>query len=123
MPEFANPYGMEVPRKLTDGELAQAIRVDLAGELEAIYLYEAHVLATDNEVAKKVLQDIADEEKEHMGELLTLLQYLQPTEADHYREGSGEVKEMLEDLGIDPTPTLKKLFGTDVEASDELAES
>ena len=52
-------------------------------------------------------------------ELLTLLQYLQPSEADHYREGSGEVKEMLEDLGIDPTPTLKKLFGTDVEASDE----
>lgn len=116
MPEFANPYGMKVPHTLSDGELAQAIRVDLAGELEAIYLYEAHVLATDNPVAKKVLQDIADEEKEHMGELLTLLEYLQPEEADHYREGSGEVKEMLEDLGIDPDPTLKKLFGTDVEA-------
>ncbi len=119
MPEFANPYGMEVPRKLTDSELAQAIRVDLAGELEAIYLYEAHVLATDDPVAKKVLADIADEEKEHMGELLTLLQYLEPTEADHYREGSGEVKEMLEDMGIDPTDTLKKLFGTNVEAGED----
>ncbi len=119
MPEFANPYGMEAPRKLTDGELAQAIRVDLGGELEAIYLYEAHVLATDNEVAKKVLADIADEEKEHMGELLTLLEYLVPEEADHYREGSGEVKDMMEDLGIDPDPTLKKLFGTDVKASDD----
>ena len=119
MPQFGDPFGMEVPRKLSNAELAQAIRLDLGGELEAIYLYDAHVQATDDPLARKVLADIRDEEKEHMGELLTLLQYLAPDEAGHYREGSGEVKEMMEDEGIDPTSTLRALFGTDVEAGDD----
>ena len=39
--------------KLTKKELAQAIRLDLAGELEAIYLYDAHAQATDDPVAKR----------------------------------------------------------------------
>jgi len=54
MPAFANPFQGNVDRKLTKEELIQAIRLDIAGELEAIYLYDAHVRATDNEMAKKV---------------------------------------------------------------------
>lgn len=100
MPSFANPYGGDVPRTMTNGELAQAIRLDLASELEAIFLYDAHVMATDDKVAKKVLADIRDEEKEHMGELLTLLQYLDPNEAGFYEEGAGEVADMIKELGI-----------------------
>lgn len=100
MPSFANPYGGDVPRTMTNGELSQAIRLDLASELEAIFLYDAHVMATDDKVAKKVLADIRDEEKEHMGELLTLLQYLDPNEAGFYEEGAGEVADMIKELGI-----------------------
>ena len=33
----------------------QALRLDIAGELEAIFLYEAHYLATDDPVARMVL--------------------------------------------------------------------
>lgn len=67
---------------------------------EAIYLYDAHVQATDDEVAKMVISDIRDEEKAHVGELMTLLRYLDPAEAEHFISGEGEVKEMLEGLGM-----------------------
>ena len=80
MPSFGDPFAANVERKMTKKELAQAIRLDLAGELEAIYLYDAHAQATDDPVAKKVLEDIRDEEKAHMGELTTLLRYLDPVE-------------------------------------------
>ena len=43
MPNFANPFQGNVNRKITNAELMQAIRLDIAGELEAIYLYESHI--------------------------------------------------------------------------------
>jgi rubrerythrin len=100
MPAFANPFQGNVDRKLTKDELIQAVRLDIAGELEAIYLYDAHVQATDNKVAKTVLADIRDEERAHVGELLTLLKTLDPTEVGRLASGEGEVNQMLEDLGI-----------------------
>ena len=51
MPNFANPFQGNVDRKLTNAELMQALRLDIAGELEAIFLYDAHYLATDDPVA------------------------------------------------------------------------
>ena len=48
MPNFANPFQGNVDRKLTNAELMQALRLDIAGELEAIFLYDAHYLATDD---------------------------------------------------------------------------
>jgi rubrerythrin len=101
MPNFANPFQGNVERKLTKEELIQAIRLDIAGELEAIYVYDAHVQATDNVIAKKVIADIRDEEKVHVGELMTLLRILDPEEAEHFISGEEEVREMLEELGIE----------------------
>ncbi len=100
MPAFANPFQGNVERKMTTEELIQAIRLDIAGELEAIYVYDAHVQATDNVVAKKIIADIRDEEKAHAGELMTLLRVLDPREAELFFEGEEEVREMLADLGI-----------------------
>jgi rubrerythrin len=97
---FANPFSGNVDRKLTKEELIQAVRLDIAGELEAIYLYDAHVQATDSEIAKKVLADIRDEEKAHIGELMTLLRTLDPKEAELFASGESEVREMLAELGL-----------------------
>jgi uncharacterized protein len=101
MPAFANPFQGNVPRKLTDDELVQAIRLDIAGELEAIYLYDAHVQATDNEAAKAVIADIRDEEKVHVGELIKLLSILAPEEAAYLASGATEVEELLKTIGND----------------------
>ncbi len=112
MPNFANPFTANVNRKMSKEELIQAIRLDIAGELEAIYLYDAHVQATDDEFAKKVIGDIRDEEKAHVGELMTLLRYLDPKEAEFFAGGESEVKEMMEDLGIKETPFPNATIGS-----------
>ncbi|NLJ31456.1 MAG: ubiquinone biosynthesis protein COQ7 [Clostridiales bacterium] len=95
MPAFANPFQGNVERKMTKEELIQAVRLNIAGELEAIYVYDAHVQATDNEYAKKVIADIRDEEKAHVGELMTLLKILDPQEAVSFASGEAEVEELL----------------------------
>jgi len=109
MAGFGNPFGANVPRKLTKDELIQAVRLNIAGELEAIYVYDAHIQATDDLVAKKIIGDIRDEEKAHVGELLTLLKYLDPKEAQFLNEGEEEVREMLEELNIklEPAPAAE----------------
>lgn len=112
MASFANPFTGNIPRKMTKAELIQAIRLNLAGELEAIFVYDAHVLATDDPVAKKVIADIRDEEKAHVGELLTLLSYLDPDEASHFAEGEEEVKAMLEQLNINAYSSSSKIAST-----------
>jgi len=95
MPEFVNPFSGVVPeRKMTHSELLRAIRLDLAAEEEAVHLYEAHADAADNELARKVLHDIADEERVHVGEFQRLLNILAPDEADLLAEGAAEVDEM-----------------------------
>ena len=102
MPDFPNPFSGNVDRKVNKEELVQALRVDIAGELEAMFLYDAHAQATDDPLVRKVLMDIRDEEKAHVGELMTLLRYLEPNWSDFLAEGEGEVLEVMEEFGITP---------------------
>ena len=99
MAEFMNPFSGKVPeRKLTKEELIRAIRMDLAAEEEAVHVYMAHAEATDDPLVKKVLMDIANEEKVHAGEFLRLLQILTGDEDEYLRKGAEEVDEMVEEL-------------------------
>lgn len=105
MPEFSNPFGSVVPdRKLTREELIRAIRLNLAAEHEAVYLYMAHAEATDHPLAKEVLIDIANEEREHAGEFGRLLEILTGDEAEWLAEGREEVDEMAAELGAGGSP-------------------
>lgn len=90
---LGNPFVANVPRKMTAEELVQALRVDIAGELEAIIGYEAHAMATDDERAKKVFYSIADEEKRHVGELQELLYILSPKEAENTEKGRKKIQD------------------------------
>lgn len=112
MAVFGNPFTGNVERKLTKEELIQAIRLDIAGELEAIYIYDAHIQATDDEFAKKVLADIRDEERAHVGELMTLLRHLDPTEAAHFEDGVQEVKEMMQESDINTNNNSQATVGS-----------
>lgn len=100
MAEFINPFSGVTPgRKLTDRELTRAIRMTLSAEEEAVHLYEAIADATDNKLAKEVLQDIANEERVHAGEFQRLLNILLPDEEKFLAEGAAEVNEVFEELG------------------------
>jgi rubrerythrin len=99
MPEFCNPFTViKSDRKLTHEELVRAIRFMIAAEYEAIQLYQQTAESTDNELAKEVLIDIANEEKEHAGEFLRLLRELDADEENFYKEGYEEVEEMIAKL-------------------------
>lgn len=95
MAELGNPFVGNIPRKLSSQELIQALRVDIAGELEAIVSYDAHVMASDDERVKKVLSSIRDEEKQHVGELMSLLQILDNKEIEYFEKGTTEVAELI----------------------------
>ncbi len=95
MPEFTNPFIGVVPgRKMTESELLRALRLDLSAEEEAVHIYLSHADATDNELAKKVLQDIADEERVHKGEFQRLIGILSKEEDALLAEGAQEVDAM-----------------------------
>lgn len=99
MTEFANPFSGTTPRRrLSQEELVRAIRLNIAAEHEAIHLYMAHADATDHPLAKKVLIDIANEERVHIGEFERLLEILTGDEDKWIAEGREEVEEMLGEL-------------------------
>lgn len=87
MPQ-TDPFTYNAPRKLTDAELARALRLDAAAELDAMNLYEAHIEATDNADAQKLLRFIAKDEKEHYALFHELIRRLDPQQAEEM-EGVG----------------------------------
>ncbi|HOK53425.1 MAG TPA: hypothetical protein PLU88_00225 [Armatimonadota bacterium] len=106
MPEFVNPFSGLVSREMTHTELVRAIMLDIAAELEAVHLYLAHMDATSNEDARKVLYDIALEELVHAGEFTSLLYRLDPISGEKAKEGFDEVAELLKSkapLEVSPT--------------------
>lgn len=99
MPDFGNAFsGLAAGRTLTHSELVRAVRFMVAAEYEAVQLYTQLAESTDNELAKRVLLDIADEEIVHAGEFLRLLKELAPGEEVLYAEGAMEVQEMINGL-------------------------
>ena len=77
--------------EINDEQLAilddlEMLREDLIGELQAINQYEDHILNLENEGAVTTLEHIIEEEKEHVVELLRLIQNLDPVQADKFKE-------------------------------------
>lgn len=90
---LGNPFIANVPKQMSNEELAQALRVDIAGELEAIIGYEAHAMATNDERVKKILYHIADEERKHVGELQQLLYMISAKEAEFVEKGKQMIQQ------------------------------
>jgi len=108
MPEFVKPFaGMAPGRKMTHSELIRAMRLNLSAEEEATHLYESHADATDNELARKVLHDIADEERVHVGEFQRLLSILDPAEDKWLADGADEVNEMAAEVAQEAAPAAE----------------
>ncbi|MFQ5647876.1 MAG: ferritin family protein [Candidatus Aenigmatarchaeota archaeon] len=88
----------DIPKKLEKvekGDLNKEIlRAGMIAELDAINLYEQMAAMTDNTDIKKILLDIAKEEKTHVGEFQALLLKLDPQQVKELEEGKKEVKEL-----------------------------
>ncbi len=86
------PIDLEkVPKENIDKEI---LRLGIIAELDAISLYEQLTAYAQDEHVKKVMLDVAKEEKEHVGEFQTLLFEKDPEQVEEYEEGKKEVEEM-----------------------------
>ncbi|OIP28155.1 MAG: hypothetical protein CO103_07985 [Chloroflexi bacterium CG_4_9_14_3_um_filter_45_9] len=76
-----NEESEEEERMAIEDDL-EMLREDLIGELQAISQYEQHILSLENEEAATTLEHIVEEEKEHVAELLRIIQELDPVQAE-----------------------------------------
>lgn len=73
----------------------EILRLGLMAELDAINLYEQLAAMTDDADIKKIILDIAREEKTHVGEFQALLLKEDPEQVKELKEGENEVREEL----------------------------
>lgn len=69
-------------------------RVGMIAELDAVNLYEQMAAMTENPKLKKILLDIAREEKTHVGEFQTFLLSIDPEQVKELEKGKKEVSEL-----------------------------
>jgi len=79
-----------------EGIDVEILRVGIIAELDAVNLYEQMAGMTKNERIKKVLLEIAREEKTHVGEFQTLLLELDKEQIKELEKGRKEVEELKE---------------------------
>lgn len=72
----------------------EILRAAVIAELDAINLYEQMAALTEDESIKKILLDIAKEEKTHVGEFQTLLLRNDTEQEKELEEGKKEVEEL-----------------------------
>lgn len=83
----------KVEKEILDREI---LRLAMIAELDAVSLYEQLAAATENENLRKVLLDVAKEEKTHMGEFQTLLLKEDKEQIQELEKGKKEVEEIIE---------------------------
>ena len=74
----------------------QILRLSIIAEFDATNLYEKFAELTENENIKKVLLDVANEEKEHIGEFEYLLESIDLDHEKHEDAGEEEAEEMVD---------------------------
>ena len=75
----------------------EILRLGMIAELDAVNLYEQLAAYTSNTDIKKVILDIAREEKTHIGEFQTLLLMLDKQQVKELEEGKKEVAKELKE--------------------------
>ena len=74
----------------------EMLRAALIAELDAISLYEQMAGMTENDEVRRVLLDVAKEEKTHIGEFQTLLLRMDKEQVEELEAGREEVDEELQ---------------------------
>lgn len=79
------------PKTASDSQL---LRVGILAELDAVNLYEQMATVAKDPKIKKVLLDVAKEEKTHVGEFLALLNLIDKESENELLAGKKEVNEI-----------------------------
>jgi len=74
----------------------EILRSAIIAELDAINLYEQMAAMTEDEKLKKILFEVAKEEKTHVGEFQALLLEKDREQVEELAEGKREVEELTQ---------------------------
>jgi len=88
---------IDIERMKKEGLDKEILRAAIIAELDAINLYEQMADMTQNKNIRKLLLDVAREEKTHVGEFQTLLLRKDPQQKNELEEGKKEVKQLLDE--------------------------
>lgn len=85
----------QIPLKISEGNKnKQMLRYGIIAELDAVNLYEQMADNSKNRLFKKVMLDIAKEEKVHFGEFLDVLLSMDKEQFRSLIEGKKEIKKL-----------------------------
>lgn len=88
----------------------QILRTAIASELGAINLYQQMIDSTQSEEVRKILQDIIDEEKIHVGEFEQILsKFVDSDNGDLQIQGAQEADKVVKESEY-PEPTNDEYF-------------
>ncbi len=82
--------------KLSKEEIAEALRLAIMAELDAVNLYLQIARQIEDEGLRRLFEDVAREEKTHIGEFLEALKRLDVEQAEELLSGAEEAREILE---------------------------
>lgn len=85
-----NPSDLNIMRENDINK--EILRLAIIGELDAISLYEQLSAKSNDSDIKKILLDIAKEEKTHIGELQALLLLQDEEQREELKNGEAEIK-------------------------------
>ena len=113
----------EIKHDLASTEILNNLRSDIQDELTAVKNYDIHADEAESnglEDVAKVLRDIRDEEKVHIGELSAVLSKYDAEFSKSVAEGEKEVKNELLESVLDPIHKTRpiEIFDGDVMKSD-----
>ena len=74
----------------------EILRAGMIAELDAVSFYEQMADMTENEEIKKILLDIAKEEKTHIGEFEAMLLRIDKEQVEELEKGKKEVEELTQ---------------------------
>ncbi|ASJ04757.1 ferritin family protein [Thermococcus barossii] len=87
------PYLIGREKPLSKREISQALRWAIEAELDAISFYEQLAELVEDERIKHIFYDVANEEKEHVGEFFAALLEVDEELGKYMKEGFDEVEE------------------------------
>ena len=94
MTNFATIENVYTPdKKLSKIEMLRAIKFAITSEFEAIQIYQQIMESTNDSRIVKVLAEITNDEKNHVGGLYKLLEFLSPEDYKEYEHGYEETIE------------------------------
>lgn len=83
--DFSDPFrGMGQGRPLSASDVAAALRIDVAAELDAVNLYQAHIDAISDPKLRATIEEIRDDEKNHAAKFLAALNEIDAGQAAQF---------------------------------------